>query len=93
MIKLGIYAVIYCVLVPLIGGTPMMLFMTKVNKFGIVFGFLADLIAKSGSYKSSKKAILSCGVFNILIFGNFVPLLINMEEGRIVLDLPMPLSP
>ena len=89
-----------CVLVPLIGGTPMMLFMTKVNKFGmitiysmivglflwitgmgywpfifgIVFGFLADLIAKSGSYKSSKKAILSCGVFNILIFGNFVPL-------------------
>lgn len=94
-----------CVLVPLIGGIPMMLFMTKVNKFGmitiysmivglflwitgmgywpfifgIVFGFLADLIAKSGSYKSSKKAILSCGVFNILIFGNFVPLLINAE--------------
>ena len=94
-----------CVLVPLIGGTPMMLFMTKVNKFGmitiysmivglflwitgmgywpfifgIVFGFLADLIAKSGSYKSSKKAILSCGVFNILIFGNFVPLFINAE--------------
>lgn len=74
-----------CVLVPLLGGIPYMLFMTKVDKFGmltiyaiiiglflwitgmgywpflfgIVFGLLADLIAKSGNYKSSSKAILS----------------------------------
>lgn len=72
-----------CVLVPLLGGIPYMLFMTKVDKFGmltiyaiiiglflwitgmgywpflfgIVFGLLADLIAKSGNYKSSSKAI------------------------------------
>lgn len=94
-----------CVLVPLIGGTPMMLFLTKVEKFGmitiyamivglflwitgmgywpflfgIVFGFLADLIAKSGNYKSSTKDILCCAVFSLTIFGNFVPLLINAE--------------
>ena len=95
-----------CVLVPLLGGIPMMLFMTKVNKFGmitiysiivglflwvtgmgywpfifgIVFGFIADLIAKSGNYKNSKKTIASYAVFSLIIFGNFVPLLINAEE-------------
>lgn len=94
-----------CVLVPLIGGIPTMLFMTKVKKFGmltiysiivglflwitgmgywpfifgIVFGFIADVIAKSGNYKSVTKTILSYAVFCIIIFGNFVPLLINAE--------------
>lgn len=95
-----------CVLVPLLGGIPMMLFMTKVSKFGmvtiysiivglflwitgmgywpfifgIVFGFLADLIAKSGSYKSSRKTILSYAVFCLVVFGNFIPLFINVEK-------------
>ncbi|MCI5493403.1 MAG: MptD family putative ECF transporter S component [Lachnospiraceae bacterium] len=95
-----------CVLVPLLGGIPMMLFMTKVSKFGmvtiysiivglflwitgmgywpfifgIVFGFLADLIAKSGSYKSSRKTILSYAVFCLVVFGNFIPLFINAEK-------------
>ena len=94
-----------CVFVPLLGGTPMMLFMTKVNKFGmiwiysmivglflwitgmgywpflfsIVCGLIADLISKSGNYKSSKKALLSCAVFNITILGNFVPIVLNAE--------------
>ena len=95
-----------CVLVPLLGGIPYMLFMTKVDTFGmltiyaiiiglflwitgmgywpflfgIVFGLLADLIAKSGNYKSSSKAILSGSVFDIILFGNFVPLFINAHE-------------
>lgn len=82
-----------CVLVPLLGGIPYMLFMTKVDKFGmltiyaiiiglflwitgmgywpflfgIVFGLLADLIAKSGNYKSSSKATLSGSVFDIIL--------------------------
>ena len=86
-----------CVLVPLLGGIPYMLFMTKVDKFGmltiyaiiiglflwitgmgywpflfgIVFGLLADLIAKSGNYKSSSKATLSGSVFDIILFGIF----------------------
>lgn len=94
-----------CVLVPLIGGIPMMLFMTKVDKFGmitiysiivglflwitgmgywpflfgIVFGLIADLIAKSGSYKSAGKTVLSYAVFCLVIFGNFIPLFINAE--------------
>lgn len=95
-----------CVLVPLLGGIPMMLFMTKVSKFGmvtiysiivglflwitgmgywpfifgIVFGLLADLIAKSGNYKSSMKTILSYAVFCLVVFGNFIPLFINAEK-------------
>lgn len=95
-----------CMLVPLLGGIPMMLFMTKVNKFGmitiyativglflwitgmgywpfifgIVFGLLADLIAKSGNYKSVTKTLISCSVFSVVIFGNFIPLFINADE-------------
>ena len=94
-----------CVFVPILGGIPYMLFLTKVDKFGmisifstivglflwvtgmgywptifgIVFGVLTDLIAKSGNYKSSKKDILGCGVFNIAVFGNFIPLFTNID--------------
>ena len=95
-----------CVLVPLIGGIPSMLFMTKVTKpgmihiyamivglflwitgmgywpflFGVVFGLIADQIAKSGNYKSSQKTILSYAVFCLVIFGNFVPLIMDAEK-------------
>lgn len=94
------------VLSPLIGGVPMMLFYTKVNKFGMVtimstiigvfllitgmgmwpaifgvaFGILADLIAKSGGYASVKKTILSYATMSLTIFGCFLPLYINIEE-------------
>ena len=47
--------------------------------FGIIFGVITDLILKSGNYKSSRKAILSSAVFNIILFGNFLPLFINVE--------------
>ena len=93
------------VLVPLIGGVPMMLFYTKVKKFGmitimaiilgvylfitgmgawpmlfgVVFGILADFVAKSGEYKSVAKTILSHAVLCIMIFGNFLPLYIDRE--------------
>ena len=95
-----------CVIVPLVGGIPYMLFLTKVDKFGmitiysiivglflwvtgmgywpfifgIIFGFIADFVAKKGSYKSGMKDILSSGIFNLVIFGNFVPLIINADE-------------
>lgn len=48
--------------------------------FGIVCGFLADLIAKSGKYTSSVKMMISYGVFSITLFGNFVPLYINITD-------------
>lgn len=95
-----------CVIVPLLGGIPYMLFITKVDKFGmitiysmivglflwitgmgywpfifgVIFGFIADLVARSGNYKSGIKDILSAGIFNIVIFGNFVPLILNADE-------------
>ena len=95
-----------CVIVPLLGGIPYMLFITKVDKFGmitiysmivglflwitgmgywpfifgVIFGFIADLVARSGNYKSGIKDILSAGIFNIVIFGNFVPLILNAKE-------------
>lgn len=95
-----------CVIVPILGGIPYMLFITKVNKFGmitifssivglflwitgmgywpflfgIVFGLIADFIARSGDYKSSAKSILSAGIFSVVIFGNFVPLILNAKE-------------
>ena len=47
--------------------------------FGAVFGFLADLVAKSGGYQSAAKTVLSHGVFCVLIFGNYVPLFIDRE--------------
>lgn len=47
--------------------------------FGIVFGILADLIAKSGSYTSVSKTVLSYGVFCVLLFGNYLPLYIDRE--------------
>lgn len=94
-----------CVFVPLICGIPIMLFMTKVKKFGmitilsiicglflwitgmgywptilsIIFGLIADLIAKSGDYKSSKKSILSYATFSIMIFGNYIPIYLNAD--------------
>ena len=89
-----------CVIVPILTGVPMMLFYTKVKKFGmisifgllvgvflcvtgmglwplafgVVFGVLADLVAKSGEYCSAARTVLSNGLFNVLIFGNYVTL-------------------
>ena len=90
---------------PLVGGIPMMLFYTKVKKFGmitimsviigiylwvtgmgiypaifgVVFGFLADLVAKSGGYQSFTKTVLSYGVMCLMLFGNYLPLYIDRE--------------
>lgn len=91
---------------PIVLGVPMMLFYTKVKKFGmitimgtivgiylcvtgmgfwpivfgVVFGFLADSVAKGGKYVSSKKTILSYGAFCVMLFGNFLPLYIDQES-------------
>ena len=90
---------------PLVGGIPMMLFYTKVKKFGmitimsviigiylwvtgmgiypaifgVVFGFLADLVAKSGGYQSFVKTVISYGVMCLMLFGNYLPLYIDRE--------------
>lgn len=95
-----------CVIVPILGGIPFMLFLTKVRKFGMVFlmslimgilmfltgmgyyallvgavsGLVAELILKSGNYKSASKAVLTSGVFSIWVWGNFIPFFIDIEK-------------
>lgn len=101
-----IFMPLLCVFVPIVGGIPFMLFLTKVKKFGMILimsiimgilmlltgmgyysiivgaisGLIAELIYKSGNYKSSSKAILTSGVFSIWCWGNFIPLFTNIEK-------------
>ncbi|MCR5061468.1 MAG: MptD family putative ECF transporter S component [Saccharofermentans sp.] len=98
----------YVVMIPLVGAIPMMLFYTKVQKFGMItimsvliaiimfvagMGFLgapliiaagvaADLIARSGKYKSFKTTMLSYGVFCLWICANYFPVIITAESYR-----------
>ena len=98
----------YVVFLPLVGGIPMMLFYTKIEKFGmltimsvliaiimfvmgmgylgapliIIAGIAADLIAKSGSYKSSKKTIISNGVISLWICANYFPVVVTADSYR-----------
>ena len=44
---------------------------------GPLFGLLADLVLKSGQYQSSKKAILSHGIFSMWLIGNYIPIVVN----------------
>ena len=96
------------VLIPLVGCIPMMLFYTKIEKFGmitimsvliaiimfvtgmgylgapliILSGVIADLIAKSGGYKSFKKTVLSNGIFSLWICANYFPVVITADSYR-----------
>lgn len=98
----------YVVMIPLVGSIPMMLFYSKIEKFGmlsimsvllaiIMFvmgmgylgapliigaGVIADLIAKSGKYKSFKKIILSHGVFCLWICANYFPVIVTADSYR-----------
>ena len=98
----------YVVMIPLVGAIPMMLFYTKVQKFGmitimsiliaimmfvlgmgflgapliIIAGVVADLIAKSGKYKSFKKTMISYGVFCLWICANYFPVIVTAESYR-----------
>lgn len=98
----------YVIILPLASGIPMMLFYTKVEKFGMITilsvllaiimfvggmgylgapliicaGLIADLIARSGKYKSFKKIVLSFGVFNLWICANYFPILVTADSYR-----------
>lgn len=47
--------------------------------FGLVFGFLGDLIMKSGNYKSWKKNVLGYSVFTLWTVGTMFPMWIMRE--------------
>jgi len=98
----------FVVLIPIVGSIPMMLFYTKIEKFGmltimsvllaiimfvtgmgylgapliIAAGVIADLIAKSGGYKSFKKTVISYGVFCLWICANYFPVIITADSYR-----------
>ena len=98
----------YVVMLPLAGAIPMMLFYTKVEKFGMITimsiliaiimfvtgmgylgaplcvaaGLAADLIARSGCYKSFRKTGPSYGVFCLWICANYLPILVSAESYR-----------
>ncbi len=48
----------------------------------ILAGLIADLIAKSGDYKSFKKTVISYGVFSLWICANYFPVIITAESYR-----------
>lgn len=94
------------VFVPIIGGIPFMLFLTKVKKQGMIFlmsvimglmmmltgmgywpliisvvsGIAAELVYKAGNYKSAKCAVLTCGIFPLWIWGNYILLFMDVEQ-------------
>lgn len=100
-----IFIPLLSVLVPILGGIPFMLFLSKTKKFGMItilslingilmyitgmgyysiltgllFGGLADLVMKSGQYKSSRKSVLGYGIFSMWLFGNFMPFYIGRQ--------------
>lgn len=47
---------------------------------GLVTGIIAELILKSGAYKSASKAVLSYGIFSVWMWGNYIPLFFMPEK-------------
>ena len=45
----------------------------------VVTGLIAELIYKSGNYKSVKRGIFAYGIFSVWVWGNFIPLFTNIE--------------
>ncbi len=48
----------------------------------IAAGVIADLIAKSGHYKSLFKTMISCGVFNLWVSASYLPLVITADSYK-----------
>ena len=49
---------------------------------GVIFGLIADLIMKSGEYKSSGKILLGYGVFSLWMVGTYIPMYFMVEKAR-----------
>lgn len=101
-----VFMLLLSIIVPVVGGIPFMLFLTKVKKPGMIFlmsvimglmmlltgmgywpviigaisGIAAELVYKAGNYKSAKCAVLTSGIFPLWIWGNYLPLFLNVEQ-------------
>lgn len=49
---------------------------------GLIFGFIADKILKSGEYKSAKKSLLGYAVFSLWMIGTYIPMYFMVEASR-----------
>lgn len=49
---------------------------------GVVSGLLADLIMRSGQYKSAQKSIIGYAVFSLWMVGTYIPMYFMVEESR-----------
>lgn len=49
---------------------------------GIVFGFLGDMIIKSGTYQSMKKGMIGYAVFSLWMIGTYIPMYFMVEQSR-----------
>lgn len=48
----------------------------------IAAGLIADLIAKSGNYKSWKKTLVSYGVFSLWVVASYLPLVLTTDSYK-----------
>ena len=48
---------------------------------GLVFGFLGDMILKSGNYKSAQKSLIGYAVFSLWMVGTYVPMYFMVEAS------------
>ena len=48
---------------------------------GLVFGFLGDMILKSGNYKSARKGLIGYAVFSLWMVGTYVPMYFMVEAS------------
>jgi len=47
---------------------------------GTFTGLISEFVYKSGKYQSSKKAVITNGVFSIWVWSNFLPLFLNPDS-------------
>ncbi len=47
---------------------------------GVLFGFLADLVLKSGNYTSKVRNVLGYGVYCMWLIGNYIPIVIARDS-------------
>ncbi len=97
LINVGLFTVLYfvlgcCVVIP-IGMVTLMavlsgllMGLTGMGYYGvpcgIVFGFLGDMIIKSGDYKSMKKGTIGYAVFSLWMIGTYIPMYFMVEQSR-----------
>lgn len=48
----------------------------------IIAGLIADLVAKSGNYKSRKKTVISYGIFSLWVVASYLPLVLTADSYK-----------